>query len=149
MKNAVDQMLQLFDSNRSPHLPLSELPRMSPITRMQKLSGRSRNPSESSLRVSLLVLIASALNLIIVSFLTFFSDSVLSFFQRNMGPYSYVLPRLMTATRELNGEEKRARYVGRSVSAAPATGMGKAHQLEYQKIMNGVYGDIGAEGLGD
>jgi len=116
---------------------------------MQKLSGRSRNPSESSLRVSLLVLIASALNLIIVSFPTFFSDSVLSFFQRNMGPYSYVLPRLMTATRELNGEEKRARYVGRSVSAAPATGMGKAHQLEYQKIMNGVYGDIGAEGLGD
>lgn len=68
---------------------------------------------------------------------------------KNMGPYSYVLPRIMTATRELNGDEKRARYVGRSVSAAPATGMGKVHQQEYQMIMNGVYGDPGNEGLGD
>ena len=68
---------------------------------------------------------------------------------RNMGPYSYVLPRIMTATRELNGDEKRARYVGRSVSAAPATGMGKVHQQEYQHILNGVFGGLSGEGLGD
>lgn len=59
---------------------------------------------------------------------------------KNMGSYSYCLPRIMTATRELNGNEKRPRYVGRSVSAAPATGMGKVHQMEYQNIMNGVFG---------
>ena len=57
-----------------------------------------------------------------------------------MGAYSYVSPRIMTATRELNRDEKRARYVGRPVSAAPATGMSKIHQMEYQDIMNGVFG---------
>ena len=60
---------------------------------------------------------------------------------KNMGPYSYCLPRIMTATRELNGDEKRARYVGRAVSAAPATGMTKIHQMEYDAIMNGVFGE--------
>jgi 2-oxoglutarate dehydrogenase E1 component len=66
-----------------------------------------------------------------------------------MGAYSYCLPRIMTATRELNGDEKRARYVGRSVSAAPATGMAKVHQKEYQNIMDGVFGPPGNEGLGE
>ena len=47
----------------------------------------------------------------------------------------------MTATREINHDEKRARYVGRKVSAAPATGMSKVHQAEYQDIMEGVFGD--------
>ena len=59
---------------------------------------------------------------------------------KNMGAYAYVMPRIMTATRELNQNEKRARFVGRPVSAAPATGMGKIHQREYEDIMNGVYG---------
>lgn len=66
---------------------------------------------------------------------------------KNMGPYSYVLPRIMTATREINHDERRARYVGRSVSAAPATGMPKVHQREYQKILDGVFGE--AVGLED
>ena len=60
---------------------------------------------------------------------------------RNMGAYAYVNPRIMTATRELNANEKRARYVGRPVSAAPATGISRIHQVEYQEIMNGVFGD--------
>jgi 2-oxoglutarate dehydrogenase E1 component len=47
----------------------------------------------------------------------------------------------MTATREINNDEKRSRYVGRGVSAAPATGVGRVHQVEYQDIMNGVFGD--------
>jgi 2-oxoglutarate dehydrogenase E1 component len=59
---------------------------------------------------------------------------------KNMGAYAYVTPRIMTATRELNGTERRPRYVGRKVSAAPATGMAKVHQLEYQKILEGVFG---------
>jgi len=60
---------------------------------------------------------------------------------KNMGAYSYVNSRIMTATRELNENEKRSRYVGRPVSAAPATGMGKVHQAEYQKIMEGCFGE--------
>ena len=47
----------------------------------------------------------------------------------------------MTATREINGNEKRARYVGRPVSAAPATGMTLVHQAEYNDILNGVFGE--------
>ena len=60
---------------------------------------------------------------------------------KNMGAFSYVLPRIMTATRELNGDEKRARYVGRAVSAAPATGMSKIHQMEATNILNAVFGE--------
>ncbi|KAG7352639.1 2-oxoglutarate dehydrogenase E1 component [Nitzschia inconspicua] len=60
---------------------------------------------------------------------------------KNMGAFAYVNPRIMTATREINGHEKRARYVGRPVSAAPATGMSRVHQAEYNDIMNGVFGD--------
>jgi 2-oxoglutarate dehydrogenase E1 component len=63
---------------------------------------------------------------------------------KNMGCYAYVNPRIMTATRELNGNEKRARYVGRAVSAAPATGMAKVHQMEYQSILKGVFGTSGS-----
>jgi 2-oxoglutarate dehydrogenase E1 component len=64
---------------------------------------------------------------------------------RNMGAYAYVNPRIMTATREINKDEKRARYVGRPVSAAPATGMSLVHQAEYYDIMNGVFGDPGKD----
>jgi len=60
---------------------------------------------------------------------------------KNMGAYSYISPRLETATRELNGKELRARYVGRPVGAAPATGMAKVHQTEYQAILEGVFGN--------
>lgn len=59
---------------------------------------------------------------------------------KNMGAYSYIAPRVETATRQLNNHEKRPRYVGRPVSAAPATGMGKVHQKEYENIMSGVFG---------
>lgn len=61
---------------------------------------------------------------------------------KNMGAYAYISPRVETATRELNGHEKRPRYVGRPVSAAPATGMGKVHQKEYKDIMDGVFGEM-------
>ena len=57
-----------------------------------------------------------------------------------MGAYSYINPRIMTATREINGNEMRPRYVGRPVSAAPATGMTLVHQAQYNDIMSGVFG---------
>jgi 2-oxoglutarate dehydrogenase E1 component len=63
---------------------------------------------------------------------------------KNMGAWEYFNPRAMTATRKLNSNEKRARFVGRPVSAAPATGMSKVHQMEYQAIMDGVYGPVEA-----
>lgn len=59
---------------------------------------------------------------------------------KNMGAYSYINSRVMTATRETNGKEKRPRYVGRAVSAAPGTGMSLVHQAEIDDIMNGVFG---------
>jgi 2-oxoglutarate dehydrogenase E1 component len=65
---------------------------------------------------------------------------------KNMGAFSYVLPRIMTATRELNNDEKRARYVGRAVSAAPATGMSKIHQMESTAILNAIFGEQEPEG---
>lgn len=61
---------------------------------------------------------------------------------KNMGAYSYVSPRLMTASREINKNEKRARYVGRPVSSAPATGMGAVHKREYNAILEGVFGKL-------
>merc|ERR1712161_81825 len=54
---------------------------------------------------------------------------------KNMGAYSYINSRVMTATRETNGKEKRPRYVGRAVSAAPGTGMSLVHQAEIDDIM--------------
>mmetsp|Transcript_14344 Transcript_14344/g.16991 ORF Transcript_14344/g.16991 Transcript_14344/m.16991 type:complete len:1053 (-) Transcript_14344:380-3538(-) len=59
---------------------------------------------------------------------------------KNMGAFSYISPRIETATREINEVEKRPRYVGRSVSAAPATGMAKVHKMEYEEIMEGIFG---------
>jgi len=59
---------------------------------------------------------------------------------KNMGAFAYAQPRIMTATRELNSLEKRARYVGREVSAAPATGLGTIHQAECITILDGVFG---------
>ena len=58
---------------------------------------------------------------------------------KNMGAYAYTMPRIMTATRDLNEDEKRPRYVGRAVSAAPATGMGAVHKSEYDNILEGVF----------
>jgi len=58
---------------------------------------------------------------------------------KNMGAYAYCMPRIMTATRELNDAEKRPRYVGRAVSAAPATGMGAVHKAEYDLINSEVF----------
>jgi len=60
--------------------------------------------------------------------------------RRNMGAFSYVEPRIKTATDQLNKNKRQVRYVGRKVSAAPATGMGKIHQEEYQTILDEVFG---------
>lgn len=67
---------------------------------------------------------------------------------KNMGAYSYVNPRIMTATRDINNDEKRPRYVGRAVSAAPATGLGRVHIAEQNSIMKGVFGKKDTSSIG-
>ena len=55
---------------------------------------------------------------------------------KNMGAWSFVEPRIATATRSINGAEKRAKYAGRKPSAATATGMGgRAHEAEQNSIL--------------
>ncbi|RYG60086.1 hypothetical protein EON64_19590 [archaeon] len=54
---------------------------------------------------------------------------------KNMGAWSFVQPRIATATRVLNQKEMHAAYVGRAPSAAVATGLGaKAHNAEQSAI---------------
>eukprot|EP00904_Undaria_pinnatifida_P004984 jgi/Undpi1/1615/HiC_scaffold_11.g05005.m1 len=45
---------------------------------------------------------------------------------KNMGAWSFVRPCIKTASRKLNNEEKKPRYIGRPTAAAPATGLSKA-----------------------
>ena len=53
-----------------------------------------------------------------------------------MGAWSFVQPRIETATRVVNGLEKRPTYVGRKPSAATATGLGgRAHTAEQNQIL--------------
>lgn len=59
---------------------------------------------------------------------------------KNMGAWTFVQPRIETATRILNGKEHRPVYAGRPPSAATATGYGmKVHAAEQQVIMDKVF----------
>ena len=56
---------------------------------------------------------------------------------KNMGAWSFVQPRISTATRTLNGLERRPLYAGRRPAAAVATGLGgRAHAAEQQAILD-------------
>lgn len=53
-----------------------------------------------------------------------------------MGAWSFVQPRIETATRVLNGREQRPLYCGRKPSAATATGLGaRAHNAEQASVI--------------
>jgi len=55
---------------------------------------------------------------------------------KNMGAWSFVEPRIATATRELNSVEVRPRYAGRKPAAATATGLGsRAHEAEQLSVL--------------
>ena len=55
---------------------------------------------------------------------------------KNMGAWSFVQPRIATATRTLNGMERRPLYAGRKPAAATATGLGgRAHNAEQEEIV--------------
>lgn len=57
---------------------------------------------------------------------------------KNMGAWSFVQDRIGTATREINNEEKRPTYIGRSTMASPADGYADVHSMEQARIINDV-----------
>jgi 2-oxoglutarate dehydrogenase E1 component len=55
---------------------------------------------------------------------------------KNMGAWSFIQPRIATATKTLNNKEMRATYFGRKPAAATATGLGgRAHNAEQGAII--------------
>jgi len=58
---------------------------------------------------------------------------------RNMGYWSYVAPRIVTATRELNKKEIHPEYVGRNAAASPAAGSTKVHDAEVAKLFEDAF----------
>lgn len=56
---------------------------------------------------------------------------------KNMGAWSFVQPRIATATRTINNREQRPKYAGRPPAAATATGLGgRAHTAEQNLVIN-------------
>ncbi|MBX6321569.1 MAG: 2-oxoglutarate dehydrogenase E1 component [Rhodospirillaceae bacterium] len=55
---------------------------------------------------------------------------------RNMGPWSFVAPEIESAMEELGVPQKRLRYAGRPVAAAPATGLLRRHNREQAALID-------------
>lgn len=50
------------------------------------------------------------------------------------------MPRICTATKSINGNERRPLYAGRSPSAATATGLGaRAHNAEQDALIQAAF----------
>eukprot|EP00928_Gymnodinium_smaydae_P023471 TRINITY_DN19360_c0_g2_i3.p1 TRINITY_DN19360_c0_g2~~TRINITY_DN19360_c0_g2_i3.p1 ORF type:complete len:1025 (+),score=287.34 TRINITY_DN19360_c0_g2_i3:74-3148(+) len=54
---------------------------------------------------------------------------------KNMGPWFYTKPRLVTTCREGLEKDVVVRYVGRRAAASPATGYAKVHQAEQEALI--------------
>jgi 2-oxoglutarate dehydrogenase E1 component len=54
---------------------------------------------------------------------------------RNMGAWSYIADRIAGAAERLGFSEPRPRYVGRAVSASPATGVYRRHEEEQERLV--------------
>ena len=54
---------------------------------------------------------------------------------KNMGCWSYVQDRIMTASRVINGKEVRPAYIGRKTMASPAEGGKKIHLKEQVNLV--------------
>ncbi len=54
----------------------------------------------------------------------------------NMGYWQFVDRRIENVLSEIGNKAKRAQYIGRPASAAPATGMAKRHALEQEKLVD-------------
>jgi 2-oxoglutarate dehydrogenase E1 component len=54
----------------------------------------------------------------------------------NMGYWQFVDRRIENVLIEVGNKAKRAQYIGRPASAAPATGLAKRHALEQEKLID-------------
>jgi 2-oxoglutarate dehydrogenase E1 component len=54
---------------------------------------------------------------------------------KNMGFWGHVSDRITTATRDLNGEEKKPVYIGRNTMSSPAEGYGDVFTAQQNKIV--------------
>ena len=62
---------------------------------------------------------------------------------KNMGAWTFVQPRIETATRSINKKAQRPVFVGRKPAAATATGLGgRAHSAEQSNIINVALGTV-------
>jgi len=60
---------------------------------------------------------------------------------KNMGPWSYVKPRIVTSAREGLEKDLVVRYIGRRAASSPATGLPKLHNAEQDMLIReGVHG---------
>ncbi|MEM8935418.1 MAG: 2-oxoglutarate dehydrogenase E1 component [Pseudomonadota bacterium] len=55
---------------------------------------------------------------------------------KNMGPWFFMEPNLEWTLDQIGAKAKRARYVGRPASAAPATGLMSQHKKELDQFLN-------------
>lgn len=59
-----------------------------------------------------------------------------------MGCWTFVQPRIATATRTLNEKEVRPKYAGRKPAAATATGLGaRAHNAEQMEVFDAAFAE--------
>ncbi len=58
---------------------------------------------------------------------------------RNMGFWSYVAPRIATATRVINKKEVHPEYAGRLPAASPAAGSTKVHDSEVAHLLEDAF----------
>lgn len=60
---------------------------------------------------------------------------------KNMGAWSYCEPRIAASLKQINDDSRRASYIGRTPSAATATGLGaRAHNAEQAVLIAGALG---------
>lgn len=57
----------------------------------------------------------------------------------NQGMWTYVRPRFNTAIKEFKHHSKKVKYIGRTPSPAPATGLGSMHQEQHKKLIEDIF----------
>ena len=64
---------------------------------------------------------------------------------KNMGAWSFVQDRIMTASRVVNDEKRSPGYVGRKTMASTAEGYGSVHAREQKSIIDLALSDDATE----
>ena len=64
-----------------------------------------------------------------------------------MGAWAHMEPELETVLTQIGAAHTRAQYVGRTVSASPATGLASRHKYEQETLVKEALGS--APGIGE